>query len=143
MDDIISCFYCCIILHNIAITERLDDELEGSEAAEFYDCVVDSSVHGIAEEAGIERLAMQFVQREAEHVGQRGLELSYLTALGINVLDNTLLNDTNRIEVLSTLERIALFRWNHLYDVRLHKKLTKAIARDLKQQYNQYKNITK
>ena len=69
--------------------------------------------------------------------------MSYLTALGINVLDNTLLNDTNQIEVLSTLERIALYRWNHLYDVRCHKKLTKAIAGDLKQQYNQYKNITK
>jgi len=131
MDDIISCFYCCIILHNIAITERLDDELEGSAAAEFNDCVVDSRVHGMAEESRIERLAMQFVQREAEHVGQHGLELSYLTALGINVLDNTLLNDTNQIEVLSTLERIALYRWNHLYDVRCHKKLTEGIAGDL------------
>jgi len=25
MDDIISCFYCCIILHNMAMTERLND----------------------------------------------------------------------------------------------------------------------
>jgi len=37
------------------------------------------------------------------------------------------------------MERLALERWNHLYDLENHKKLTKAIIRDLKQQYNEYK----
>jgi hypothetical protein len=70
MDDMISCFYCCIILHNMAITERLNDELEGTESHQFYECVDNGSVCGMAEESCVERLTMQVVQYEAELVGQ-------------------------------------------------------------------------
>ncbi len=84
--------------------------MEGTESHQFYDCVDDGSVRGLAEESRVERLAMHFVRHEAEHVGQRGLELCYLHALGINVLDITLANDATQIEALSTLERIAQYR---------------------------------
>jgi len=62
-----------------------------------------------------------------------------LAGLGINVLDSNLAADAARIEVLPVLERLAQFRWNHLYDVAGHRRLTKAIIRDLKKQYDEFK----
>jgi hypothetical protein len=38
-EDIISAFYCCLILHNIAVTERVDSGTEERESDLFYDCV--------------------------------------------------------------------------------------------------------
>ncbi len=72
-----------------------------------------------------------------ETEGYRALE--FLTSLGIHILDSNLAGDSERIEVLPVMERLALERWNHLYDLENHKKLTKAIIRDSKQQYNEYK----
>jgi len=87
----------------------------------------------------VETLALQFVQSETQHVQEWLLEIQYLSALGINILDSTLQADTHRMEVLPTLERVAQVRWNHLYDVHHHKKLTAAITRELKEQYTRYK----
>jgi hypothetical protein len=47
------------------------------------------------------------------------------------------------MELLPQLERMAQLRWNHLYDVQHHKRLTAAITRELKEQYNKYKNQSK
>jgi hypothetical protein len=97
-----------------------------------------------AEEAPVpanrrENLALQFVQLEEEGVQQRALEVEYLRALGINIIDSTLPLDSERIRLLPQFQRIAQYRWNHLYNVRSHKKLANAIARELKAQYDEYK----
>jgi hypothetical protein len=81
----------------------------------------------------VETLALQFVQSETQHVQEWLLEIQYLSALGINILDSTLQANTRWIEVLQTLERVAQVKWSHLYDVRHHKRLTKAITRELKE----------
>jgi len=75
----------------------------------------------------MDSLALQFVEREEANVRSRNLEVQYLAALGINIVDCTLQVDTERTEVLPQLERMAQLRWNHLYDVCRHKKLTAAI----------------
>jgi hypothetical protein len=140
MEDIIPAFYCCIILHNMAVTERIRSGQEERESDAFYDCVAPHHMDCPGQaESRMERLAMEVVQRDEAGVAQRNLEVEFLTSLGIHILDSNLAGDSERIEVLPVMERLALERWNHLYDLENHKKLTKAIIRDLKQQYNEYK----
>jgi len=138
MEDIIPTFYCCIILHNMAVKERVDAGSEGRESELLYDCVAAENI--ITETSRVERLVHEFVERDEADVEQRTLEVEFLAGLGINVLDATLAADAARIEVLPILERAAQVRWQHLYDVVRHKKLTKDIMRDLRQQYKDYKN---
>jgi hypothetical protein len=138
MEDIIPTFYCCIILHNMAVKERVDAGSEGRESELLYDCVAAENI--ITETSRVERLVHEFVERDEADVEQRTVEVEFLAGLGINVLDATLAADAARIEVLPILERAAQVRWQHLYDVICHKKLTKDIMRDLRQQYKDYKN---
>jgi hypothetical protein len=132
MEEIIETFYCCVILHNMAVMERINLHEEHVENHLLYDCVEDQLEHGTTPESHVETLALQFVQSESQHVQEWLLEIQYLSALGINILDSTVQANTRRIEVLPTLERVAQVRWSHLYDVRHHKRLTKAITRELK-----------
>jgi len=140
MEDIIHVFYCCVILHNIAVTERLNAGEEEVESDSFYDCVQDAvdcaGAHG---ETQLERLAREYVLREEEDIHQRNLDINFLAGLGINVLDSSLAGDMTRLEVLPQLERVAQVRWSHLYNVSHHNRLTKAIMKELKTQYNEYK----
>jgi hypothetical protein len=98
MEDIIHSFYCCVILHYMAVMERVNNGVDDRESHVFYDCVDIACNNAIAEESRVETLAMQFVQREAENVRQRDLELRYLSALGINVLDLALPADAVQLE---------------------------------------------
>jgi hypothetical protein len=84
-------------------------------------------------------VALQFVQNEENSVQQRVYVVQYLDALGIHVLDCTLERDANRISVIPMLQRMAQYRWSHLYSINRHKRLTNAIARELKDQYDRYK----
>lgn len=140
IEDIIETFYCCIILHNMAVSERIASEEDEVESYEIYDCVERPADGGTMQDSHVDSLALQFVEREEANVRSRNLEVQYLAALGINIVDCTLQADAERMEVLPQLERMAQLRWNHLYDVCRHKKLTAAITRELKEQYNKYKN---
>jgi hypothetical protein len=73
-------------------------------------------------------------------VNDRALQVEFLSALGIHVLDSTLPLDLERIRVIPQYQRVAAQRWNQLYDSREHHRLTRAIGRELKQQYDNYKN---
>ena len=123
----------------MAATERINLQEEDVESHLLYDCVEDQLEHSTSPESCVERLALQFIQSESQHVRERQLEIQYLSALGINILDSTLQPNARRLEILPTLERVAQVRWNHLYDVHHHKKLTAAITRELKEQYTRYK----
>jgi hypothetical protein len=72
-------------------------------------------------------------------VREQVLEVEYLSALGIHVVDSTLPLDAERIRMLPQYQRMTQFRWNQLYNVKEHFRLTKAIARELKMQYDSYK----
>jgi hypothetical protein len=90
------------------------------------------------QESHVDSLALQFVEWGEANVRDQNLEIQYLAALGINIIDCTLQVDTKQMELLPQLERMAQLRWHHLYDARHHKKLTAAITRELKDQYNKY-----
>jgi hypothetical protein len=90
------------------------------------------------QESHVDSLALQFVEWGEANVRDQNLEIQYLAALGINIIDCTLQVDTKRIELLPQLERMAQLRWYHLYDARHHIKLTAAITRELKDQYKKY-----
>jgi hypothetical protein len=51
MEDIIHSFYCCVILHNMAVMERVNDGADGRESHVFYDCVDVACNNAIAEES--------------------------------------------------------------------------------------------
>ena len=112
LEDIIAAFYCCVILHNMAVTERVNAEEDERESDAFYDCVaphhVDSSEEGVhVQQSRVECLLQEFVRRDEATVQQRTLEIDFLTGLGINVLDSSLATDARRIEMLPFLERVA------------------------------------
>jgi len=144
MEDIIYMFYCCIILHNMAVVERINSGAEGVESDLFYDCVANESGDGSAPiqtepRSRLEQLVLDLVDDEERNVRERASEVEFLAGLGINVLDMSLQADTARLEVLPVMERMAQIRFNHLYDDSRHKRLTKAIIRELKQKYDNFK----
>jgi len=120
MEVIIETFYCCLILHNMAVMEWINLQEEDVENHLLYYCVEDQLEHGTTPESRMETLALQFGQSESQHLQEWLLEIQYLSALGINILDSTLQANSRRMEVLLTLERVAQVRWSHLYDVHHH-----------------------
>jgi hypothetical protein len=83
------------------------------------------------QESHVDRFVLPFVECEEANVRKQNLEVQYLAALGINIVDSTLQADTDWMELLPQLERMDQLRWNHLYDVQRHKKLAAAITREL------------
>ncbi len=110
MNDIISMFYCCIILHNMAVVEHVNSGTGKVESDAFYDCIGNDTV---LEQSRLEAVAQEFVEGEEAHVRERAAELQFLADLGINVLDSTLQADASRLEILPVMERMAQVRWNH------------------------------
>jgi hypothetical protein len=145
IEDVIEAFYTCIILHNMAVAERIGSGDFINEADVVYDFV--PPVENVEVPQGLprENMALQFVQMNENHVRDRTLEMEYLSALGIHVVDFTLTLDAERIRMLPQYQRMAQFRWNQLYDSKEHVRLTKAIGRELKMQYDAFKekkNVT-
>jgi hypothetical protein len=99
MEDIIYMFYCCIILHNMAVMERINSGAEGVESDLFYDCVANESGDDSAPiqtepRSRLEQLALDLVDDEERNVRERASEVEFLAGLGINVLDMSLQADT-------------------------------------------------
>jgi hypothetical protein len=57
MNDIISMFYCCIILHNMAVVEHVNSGTGKVESDAFYDCVGNDTV---LEQSRLEAAAQEF-----------------------------------------------------------------------------------
>lgn len=87
----------------------------------------------------MDAVTQQLVEQQERNVRDRASEVQFLAGLGINVVDVSLEADQKRLEVLPLLERCAQERWNHLYDVTNHTRLTKAIIRELKLNYDTHK----
>jgi hypothetical protein len=141
MEDILNAFYCSLVLHNMAVRERIDSDEEVMENDAFYDCVADMEpTETILREPRLNP-ALQFTNMQENHVMERALEVEYLSALGINVVDATLALDLDRISVIPQYQRVAQYRWSQLYNSSSHLKLTKAIARELKTKYDEFKIV--
>ena len=139
LEDIIDAFYTCIILHNMMVKERCDGTIEN---AADYDCVQEDAEEQNPVRHRVNNLAMQFVAHQEQDVQRRDLEVNYLKGLGINVLDSSLPLENERIRVLPQYMRLAQYRWNQLYDSTSHVSLTKAIAKHLKNNYDNYKRLS-
>ncbi len=59
--------------------------------------------------------ALQFINMQENHVRDRALEVEYLSALGINVVDSTLGLDLDHISVIPQYQHEAQYRWSQLY----------------------------
>jgi len=139
IEDIIEAFYTCLVLHNMAVVERV----QAGDGLTESDIVYDSNHSAEVEAAPTsvrENIALRYVQMHEGDVNDRALQVEFLSALGIHVLDSTLPLDLERIRVIPQYQRVAAQRWNQLYDSREHHRLTRAIGRELKQQYDNYKN---
>ncbi len=92
----------------MAVRERIDSDEEVMENDAFYDCVVDMEpTETVLREPRL-NLALQFTNMQENHVMERALEVEYLSALGINVVDATLALDLDRISVIPQYQRVAI-----------------------------------
>lgn len=141
IEEIMDAFYSCLILHNIAVLERIEANDDSRECWTLYDCVDPDAGDEEADPVPRrENLALRFVQQEEEAIRQRALEVEYLNGLGIHVLDDTLRQDRDYLNLVPQYQRVAQFRWNQLYNMPEHRRLTKAISRQLKMNYDEYKS---
>ncbi len=71
MQEITDAFYCCIILHNIAVKERVALDDGSVESDIFYETVNSTEDVVEAETSRINAEAMRFVKLEDENVASR------------------------------------------------------------------------
>jgi hypothetical protein len=123
-----------MILHNIAVKKRIALDNGSIESDGHYDVVrVDNN----------EEAATSMLNIEALCVERRLLEVEYLEALGKNINDSTLALCAECVRLLPQLTRMAEYHWNKLYNVTFRKNLSIAIAKELQEQYNLYKESKK
>jgi len=134
MSDILHGCSSCLILHNMSVQERVAMDDGTCENDIYYD-VVNNDTGNVEDAPAAEVAALQFVETEEHDVNDRLLQVEFLQALGINVHDATSSSDLERIQILPQLTHMALARWDQLYDVRAHKRLTAAISRELSLNY--------
>jgi hypothetical protein len=133
LQQVIQIIYCCIIIHNMAVVERVATNAEDVESASFYDVVEDNADQNQYFNHENEFHAVNSVQ---DNVNHRVEQVEYLKALGIHVHDRSLHADSERIRILPQLTRMAEHRWGRLYDASEHRKLTCALMQQLIINYN-------
>jgi len=85
IENISEIVYCCFILHNMAIEERIMSLDDAPESANFYDCVNDEEVPDGGPAGTLAALA--FIQQQNEALTDRQLEVNHLAQLGIEIYD--------------------------------------------------------
>jgi hypothetical protein len=128
--DIKNIVYCCFILHNMAVEERILSSEDISESADFNDCVENEEVLDV-EPAGT-MAAMAFIQQENEAFTDRKLEIHCLAELGIDIYNPSIAKQAIDVNVLDVSTRLAHQQWKKLYDFTEHKRLQAAIIEELK-----------
>ncbi len=77
--------YCCFMLHNMAVEERIISLDDAPESADFYDCVNDEE---IPDGEPAETLAvLAFIQHQNEALTDHQLEIDRLAQLGFDIYD--------------------------------------------------------
>jgi hypothetical protein len=125
----------CIVKERVALNDGF------VESDIFYETVNSTEDVAEAEPSRINAEAMHFIQLEDENVASRLLEVEYLQAVGISVHDSTLRLSSERVRILPQITRMAEYHWQQLYNVKAHARLTSAITRELREQYNEYKRM--
>lgn len=140
VEDTIEAFYTCVILHNMAMKVWLKSGDGSSEADASYDFVCTADGTGALQQYPQQNLALRYVQMEEVSVRHRAWEMEYLSGLGIHVANVTLPLDQEPMNVIPQYQIVAQYRWNQLYNGKDNVKLTKAIARELQVNYDNYKS---
>jgi hypothetical protein len=123
----------------MAVKDRLKSGDGTTEADASYDFVCTADENVANEQLPRKNLALRYVQMEEESARDRAFEIEYLIGLGIHVADIMLPLDQECIRVVPQCKRVTQYRWNQLYNSKDSLKLTKAIARELKQNYDNNK----
>jgi hypothetical protein len=134
IDDIAEIVYCCFILHNLAVEERIMSLEDIPESADFYECVDDDDDDEPREHAGT-IAAMAYIQDENDALTNRQLEVQRLQQLGIDIYDGMLHSRAVNVNALDLSSRLAHARWKELYNFNEHKRLQRAIIEELKNNY--------
>jgi hypothetical protein len=129
IENIAEIVYCCFILHNMAVEERILSSEDMSVSADFYECVENEKVPDV-EPAGT-MAAMAFIQQENEAFTDRKLEINRLAELGIDIYYPSIAKRAIDVNVLDISKRLAHQRWKKLYDFMEHKRLQAAIIEEL------------
>ncbi len=136
VDDIAEIVYCCFILHNMAVEERIISSNDNPEYADFYECVEDT----IETEPSVEPTgtvaALAYVQLEDDALEDQLLKIKHLSELGIDIYDPSLTQRAKNVELLDIQTRLAHNRWKGLYNFAEHKRLQKAIVKELRDKYS-------
>jgi hypothetical protein len=135
VEEIAEVVYCCFILHNMAVEERVQDNDDTVESAEFYECVIEQE-HPEEEENPGHLAAMAYIQEEDEALAESQLEIRRLAALGIDIFDPTIRRREYDNNVLDITTRLAHQQWKALYNYQGHKILQKAIVEELRSKYS-------
>ncbi len=136
IEEIAMVVYCCFILHNMAVEERIVELDDSVECADFYECVeLNEEVVGPEHCPGT-LLAMAYVQAENENLNDRQLEIQRLRRLGIDIFDPTLQQRELDVNVLDITSRLAHHQWKALYNYDEHKRLQRAIVVELREKYS-------
>jgi len=98
MQNIIAGVYCCLMLHNMMVVERIHNGDDSIEDAAFYNIVVDNEVgETVPYNNDVIDQAAEFVHTQEENIAKRLLEVEYLEMLGIcvhySVLHDSVLHD--------------------------------------------------
>jgi hypothetical protein len=78
VEDVIEAFYTCLILHNMAVAERVSSDDFINEADVVYDFVQPMDNDANAQALPRDNMALQFVQLQKDDVNNRLLEVKYL-----------------------------------------------------------------
>jgi hypothetical protein len=136
LEERIAASYCCLILHNMSVLDRVEADDGIIENDSFYDVVGTPSAERVTQNVE----ALHFVRSQEQSINDRALENDFLNSLGINVVDNDFQVDVQCINALPQMIRMAEFRWQRLYDICAHTQLMKAIARELSHQYAEFRS---
>jgi len=123
----------------MAVRERMESSEDIRENALLYDVVEEHKMQDTGPQGTRVNPALLHVNMEESHVKDRAFEVEYPSPLGINVVDSTLTLDISRISMLPQYQRVAQYRWNQLYNSADHFRLTKAIAKELHKNNEEYK----
>jgi hypothetical protein len=138
VEDIAEIVYCCFILHNMTVEERIISSDDSPESADFYDCIdIEDSIE--LEPCGNATgtaAALAYVQLEDDALQDRVLEINRLSQLGIDINDPLLTQRAKDVELLDIQTRLAHKGWKGLYNFEEHKRLQKEIIKELWNKYS-------
>lgn len=127
--DITSVVYCCIVLHNMMVEKRVEDnELE---MANWYENVVDENEDGVFVE-GNDLDEEAVARRNAERELRLRLERAFYDGNGVDLVSQAEERRNEQVH-LTFRQKVIDERWNSVHDKKSHYELRECIMQQLDQ----------